>query len=94
MNGRAYAQKGEKAGWIRSNRHFPGRPDLFDVPQNLNEVDLTPDVTQSLVFDVDNPRGFSLLNALIEDGYSVVIGDTRINKRQVEPSASPFSPVV
>lgn len=41
-----------------------------------------------------NPRGFSLLNALIEDGYAVVIGDTRINKQQVEPSASPFSPVV
>ena len=94
MLGRAYAQKGEKAGWIRSNRHFPGRPDLFDVPRNMNEVDLTPDVTQSLVFDVDNPTGFNLLNSLLEDGYMVVIGDTYIHKKQVSPSASPFTPNV
>ena len=85
MNGRAYVQKGDRHGWIRGG--------LFDNPSKSSDVVLTDDVTNSLVFDVDNPSGFSLLNSLIEDGYLVVIGDTYIHKKVAAPSASPFSPL-
>ena len=83
MNGRAYIQKGETFGWIKASRHFN--------PKTTSEVELTSNVTDSLVFDVDNPSGFRLLNSLIADGYVVVIGDSYIHKQVAEPSASPFS---
>ena len=85
MNGRAYIQKGETFGWIKASRHL--------IPKTTSEVELTSNVTDSLVFDVDNPSGFRLLNTLIEDGYVVVVGDSFIHKRVVTPSASPFSPI-
>lgn len=87
MNGRAYVQKGDKCGWIKErNPHEI-------LPKIARDVELTSDVTKSLVLDVDNPSGFQLLNSLLEDGYLVVIGDTYIHKKVVAPSASPFSPL-
>ena len=86
MNGRAFVQKGNRFGWVQ-------RDPKSVIPKSAGEVMLTPDVTKSLVFDVDNPTGFNLLNSLIEDGYMVVIGDTYIHKKVEEPSASPFSPI-
>lgn len=86
MNGRAYVQKGDEYGWIKESRYLN--------PKTTSEVELTPDVTKSIVFDVDNPSGFRLLNSLIEDGYVVVIGDSYIHRVQATPSASPFTSVV
>ena len=86
MNGRAYVQKGERFGWVK---HDPKSV----IPKSIEDVSLTSDVNDSLVFDVDNPSGFRLLNSLLEDGYVVVIGDTYIHKRVAAPSASPFSPL-
>lgn len=86
MNGRAYIQKGDVFGWIKASRHLN--------PKTTSEVELTSNVTDSLVFDVDNPSGFRLLNSLIEDGYVVVIGDSYIHKQVAEPSASPFTSIV
>lgn len=87
MNGRAYVQKGDRFGWVK-------RDPKSVIPKSAEDVSLTSDVNDSLVFDVDNPSGFKLLNSLLEDGYVVVIGDTYIHKRVAEPSASPFSPIV
>lgn len=87
MNGRAYVQKGDRFGWVK-------RDPKSVIPKIAEDVSLTSDVNDSLVFDVDNPSGFQLLNSLIEDGYVVVIGDTYIHKRVAAPSASPFSPIV
>ena len=84
MNGRAYIQKGERFGWVK-------RDPKYVIPKTAEDVVLTSDVTESLVFDVDNRSGFSLLNSLINNGYSVVIGDTYIHRNVVEPSASPFT---
>ena len=86
MNGRAYVQKGDRFGWIL-------RDPKYVIPKTASDVTLTSDVTKSLVFDVDNRDGYSLLNSLINDGYSVVIGDTFIHSRPAAPSASPFTPV-
>ena len=86
MNGSAYVQKGDRFGWIL-------RDPKYVIPKSSSEVMLTPDVTKSLVFDVDNMDGYSLLNSLINDGYSVVIGDTFVHTRLATPSASPFTPV-
>lgn len=87
MQGRAYVQKGEKFGWIVSDK-------THVIPKTVNEVKLTSDVAKSLVFDVDNVAGFTILNLLIEDGWSVLIGDSHIHLKQVMPSASPFTPDV
>lgn len=87
MNGRVYVQNGERFGWVK-------RDPKSVIPKSTEDVILTSDVNDSLVFDVDNPSGFQLLNSLLEDGYVVVIGDTYIHKRVAAPSASPFSPIV
>ena len=87
MNGRAYVQNGDRFGWVK-------RDPKSVIPKSTEDVILTSDVNDSLVFDVDNPSGFQLLNSLLEDGYVVVIGDTYIHKRVAAPSASPFSPIV
>lgn len=84
MNGRAYIQNGDRFGWIK-------RDPKFVIPKSIEDVVLTSDVTESLVFDVDNMSGFSLLNSLVSNGYSVVIGDTYIHRNVAEPSASPFT---
>lgn len=86
MQGRAYVQKGDKFGWIK-------RDPKSVIPKSADDVILTADVTESLVFDVDNVAGFSLLNSLVSNGYSVVIGDIYIHKKVAAPSASPFTPV-
>lgn len=86
MNGRAYVQKGDVFGWIKASRYLN--------PKVTTEFELTSDVTSSLVFDVDNPSGFRLLNSLLEDGYVVVVGDAYIHKQVAAPSASPFTPTV
>jgi len=86
MNGRAYVQKGERFGWVKRNPKSV-------IPKSTEDVSLTSDVNDSLVFDVDNPSGFQLLNSLLEDGYLVVIGDTYIHKKVAMPSASPFTPI-
>ena len=87
MNGRAYVQKGDRFGWVK-------RDPKYVIPKSAEDVSLTSDVNDSLVFDVDNPSGFQLLNSLLEDGYVVVIGDTYINKRVAASSASPFTQVI
>lgn len=87
MQGRAYVQKGEKFGWIVSDK-------THVIPKTVNDVKLTSDVTKSLVFDVDNVAGYTILNLLIEDGFMVVIGDSFVHKNQAAPSASPFTPDV
>ena len=84
MNGRAYVQNGDRFGWIK-------RDHKYVIPKSAEDVVLTADVAESLVFDVDNRDGFSLLNSLISNGYSVVIGDTYIHRNVAEPSASPFT---
>ena len=87
MQGRVYIQKADKSGWIvRDKTHV--------IPKTVNDVKLTYDVEKSLVFDVDNVSGFTILNLLIEDGWNVLIGDSHIHKKQVMPSASPFTPDV
>ena len=85
MLGRAYVQKGETHGWVvAENKYF--------LPKDISKVQLTHDVEKAYVFDVDNHEGFIFLNAMIEDGYSVVIGSNIVNKKQVMPSAAPFTP--
>ena len=84
MNGRAYVQKEDRFGWIK-------RDPKFVIPKSADDVVLTTDVAESLVFDVDNMSGFSLLNSLVSNGYSIVIGDTYIHRNVAEPSASPFT---
>jgi hypothetical protein len=87
MNGRVYVQKGERFGWVK-------RDPKSVIPNSTKDVRLTSNVYDSLVFDVDNPSGFRLLNSLLEDGYVVVVGDTFIHNKVAAPSASPFSPIV
>ena len=85
MMGRAYVQKGDTFGWIvAENNYF--------IPKDISKVQLTHDVEKSYVFDVDNREGFVFLNAMIDAGYSVVIGSNIVNKKQVMPSAAPFTP--
>lgn len=84
MNGRVYIQNGDRFGWIK-------RDPKSVIPKSIEDVVLTSDVTESLVFDVDNRAGFSILNSLISNGYSIVIGDSYIHQNVVAPSVSPFT---
>ena len=85
MMGRAYVQKGDNFGWVVAENKF-------FLPKDISKVQLTHDVEKSYVFDVDNREGFIFLNAMIEAGYSVVIGSNIVNKKQVMPLAAPFTP--
>jgi len=85
MLGRAYVQKGATHGWVVADN-------VYFTPKDISKVQLTDDVEKAYVFDVDNRDGFVFLNAMIEDGYSVVIGSNIVNKKQVMPSAAPFTP--
>lgn len=86
MTGIVYAKKGKRFGWVVGDN-------VFFIPKNISKVGLTEDPDRALVFDVDNVEGFKFLNAMIEDGYTVVIGSSHIHKKPALPSASPFTPI-